>query len=73
MEPWGYYRVCKGLLPVPESEECSEHPPPPNLSWRDILILFFHIHVGPPRSVFLSGFLTKTFYAIVVSHGRSCC
>jgi hypothetical protein len=39
--------------------------------WRHILILPSRLHLGFPLSVLRSGFLTKTLYAFVVSHGRN--
>ena len=42
-------------------------------SWRSILILFTHLHLGLPSCLFPSGFLTKTLYALLSSPIRATC
>jgi hypothetical protein len=36
--------------------------PPHTTSWRSVLIVSSHLHLGLPRGLFLSGVLTKTLY-----------
>jgi len=43
----------------------SIHPPP--TSWRSILILSYHLHLGLTSGLFPSGFPTKTLYTRLLS------
>jgi len=45
--------------------------PPHSTSWRSILILSFHLFLGPPSGVFLSGLPTKTLYSHLLSPIRA--
>ena len=46
---------------------------PHSTSWRSILILSIHLHLGLPSSLFPSGFPTKTLYAPLSSPIRATC
>ena len=47
--------------------------PPHPTSWRCILLLSSHIHLGLPSGLFPSGFPTKTLYALLLSPTRGTC
>ena len=40
---------------------------PHPISWRSILVLSSHLHLGLPCGLFPSGFSTKTLYALILS------
>jgi len=42
-------------------------------AWRSILVLFFHLRLGLPNSLFPSGFSTKTPYTPLLSPLRATC
>ena len=50
-------------------QSMSPHP----TSWRSILILSSHLHLGLPNGLFLSGFTTKTLYKFLLSPIRATC
>jgi hypothetical protein len=54
---------------VPDQSSPSPHP----TSWRSILILSSHLHLGHPNNLFSSGFPTKTLYAPLFSALRATC
>ena len=47
--------------------------PPHPTSWRSVLILSYHLRLGLPSGLFLSGFPTKTLYTPLVSHIHATC
>jgi len=47
--------------------------PPPPTSWRSILILSYHLHLGLPSGLFPAGFPTKTLYTPLLSPIRTTC
>ena len=56
------------LYPEPAQ---SRYPHP--TSWRSVLILSTHLHLGLPSGLFLSGFPTKTLYTLLSSPIRATC
>jgi hypothetical protein len=54
------YRTHKCPPPVPILSQLHPVPPPPPTSWRSILILSSHLHLGLPNGLFPSGFPTNT-------------
>ena len=47
--------------------------PPHPTSWRPILILFSHLHLGLPSGLFPSGFRTEILYTPLLSPIRATC
>ena len=47
--------------PYPEPEQSSPCPHP--ISWRSVLILYFHLYLGISSGLFPLGLPTKTLYA----------
>ena len=43
----------------------------PSYIWRSILILCYHLRLGLPSGLFLTGFPTKSLYAPVLSYMRA--
>jgi hypothetical protein len=58
--PKVHYYVLKDLPPTPILSSKA-------ISLSSILILFFHLHLGPPNSLFSSGFPTNVLYAFFIS------
>ena len=68
MEPEGSLLHSKvpTTCPYPEPNWSSPYPPHPT-SWRSILVLSYHLRLGLPSGLFLSGFPTRTFYMPLLS------
>jgi len=47
--------------------------PPHPTSWRSIVLLSSHLHLGLPTGLFPSGFPTKTLYTPLISPIRAVC
>jgi hypothetical protein len=59
--PKALYRTHKWPPPVPILSQLHPVPTTPSpTSWRSILILSSHLHLGHPNGIFPSGFLTNT-------------
>jgi len=63
MEPEGSlpHSQVPATCPYPEPARSSPHPQHPT-SWKSVLILPSHLHLGLPGELFPSGFPTKTLY-----------
>jgi len=71
--PKVHYRIYKQQPPVTILSQCNLFHASPSHSWRSILILCSHLHVGLPSGLFLSGLPTKTLYAPLLSPIRPTC
>jgi hypothetical protein len=64
-------------LQVPSTCPCpapARSSPYPHLtSWRPILILYYHLHLGLPSGLLFSGFPTNTLYRPLLSLIRATC
>jgi hypothetical protein len=58
-------RIHKCSLPVPTLASSIQSIPTHPTSWRSILILSSHLHLGLPSGLFLSGFPTQTLYTLL--------
>jgi len=58
--------------PYPQAARSSPYPAHPT-SWRSILILSSHLHLGLPSALFSSGFHTKTLYMPLLSPIHATC
>jgi len=69
--PEVHYRthICPPPVPI-LSQLDPVHAPHPT-SWRSILLLSFHLHMGLPSGLFPSGFHTKTLYKPLLSPIRA--
>ena len=69
-----HYRVHKSssLVPVLKLKN-PVHASPHPISWRAILIWYFHLCLGLPGGLFFSSFLNKTLYAYPVFPIRPTC
>jgi hypothetical protein len=65
--PKVHYRIHKCLPSVPIFNQIDLVYPPHPISWRSILILSSHLHLGLPSGLFLLGFPTKTLYTPLLS------
>jgi hypothetical protein len=59
------------LVPV-QSQMSSIHTPP-CMPLNSILILYYHLHTGPPSGLFVSGFPTKFSHLFLISTMRATC
>ena len=71
MEPEGSlpHSQVPATCPYPQPARSSPHP----TSWRSILILSSHLHLGLPSGLFLSGFPAKTLCTPLLSPIRATC
>jgi len=67
--PKVHYRIHKCLQPVLLLNQLNPVPIP--TSWRSILILSSHLHLGLPSGILPSGFPTKTLYTPLSSSIRA--
>ena len=67
------YRIHKCPPPVPILSQLDPVHIPHPTSWRPILILSSHLHLGLPSVLFRSGFPTKTLYTNLLSPIRATC
>ena len=65
--PKVYYRVHKIPSPVPILSNIDPIHAPHFTSRKSILILSYYLRLGLPSGLFLSGFPTKTLYALFLS------
>ena len=62
-----HYHIHKCPVPVPTLSQIDPVHAPHPTSWRSILILSSHLHLGLPSSLFPSGFPTKSMYKPLLS------
>ena len=67
------YRVYKSPPPFPVLSQIDPVHDPQPTSWRSILILSSHLHLGLPRGLFPSVLPTKPLYATLLSPIRATC
>jgi hypothetical protein len=67
MEPEGLLLCSQdpAIGPDPEPDESSPYHPSHHILVRSILILFSHLHLGLPSSLFLSGIPINILYAFL--------
>ena len=73
MEPECSLPIHKCPPPVPILSQLDPVHTPHSTSWRSILILSFHLHLGLPSGLFPSHFPTKTLYTRHLSPIRATC
>ena len=64
------YRIHKCPPPFPILSQINPFHTSHPTSWRSILILSSHLHLGLPSDIFPSGFPTKALYTPLLSHTR---
>ena len=67
------YHIHKCPPPVPILSQLDPVHTPHSTSWRSILILSFHLHLGLPSGLFPSSFSAKTLYTPILSPTRATC
>ena len=70
-----HYHILKSLPPVPTLSQINPVHAPHSISWRCILILSSHLHLGLSSGLFPSGVPTKpcmhlSFNALFIPHGE---
>jgi hypothetical protein len=68
MNPNVHYRVHKSPPHVPYLSQINVVHDIPKISLTSMPTLPSHLHLGPPRGLFLSGFPTNSLYVPVFSH-----
>ena len=68
-----HYRIHKCPPPVPILSQLNSFHTPHLTSWRSFIILSYHLRLGLPSGVFLSGFHTKTLYTSLSSPIKATC
>ena len=72
-DPKVHYHIHKCPPPVPILSQLDPVHTPHPTSWRPILILSFHLSLGLPSGLFLSGFPIKTLYTPLLSFILATC
>ena len=67
------YCIHNCLPPIPILSQLNPVHTLTSHSWRSIIIISSHLHLGIPSNLFPSGFPTKTLYTSLLSHIRATC
>ena len=72
-KPKFHCRIYKSPPPALFWAKSIQSMPPYPSSWGSIIILSFHLYLGLPNGLFLSGFPTITLYTLLLSPIRATC